>query len=355
MVRKLKFSEAINEAIDLSMGKDPSVYIIGEGVPDPKGVFGTTLGLFSKYGRNRVLDMPLSENGMTGMAIGSALVGMRPIMTHQRADFVLLAVDQIVNIASKWHYMFGGQANVPLTIRMMVGRGWGQGAHHSQSLQSLFMHIPGLKVVMPTTPHDAKGLLISSIEDNNPVIFMEHRWLHNTIGHVPEGIYRVPIGKANIIRSGEDITIASTSYMTLESIKASEFLAKSGVGVEVIDIRTIKPLDEELILQSVKKTGRLIVADLGWRTGGVGAEILARVAEKAFNDLKCSMKRISLPDAPTPTSRELTKVYYPRAMQIVQAVKDMLKIERTKDDEEFELAEKTVPHDVPDSSFTGPF
>ncbi|MBI4283917.1 MAG: alpha-ketoacid dehydrogenase subunit beta [Chloroflexi bacterium] len=355
MARELKFFQAINEAIDLCLAKDPTVYIMGLGVPDPKGIFGSTLGLQPKYGSMRVMDMPAAENGMTGVAIGSALVGMRPIMTHQRVDFALLALEQIVNQAANWHYMFGGQASVPLTIRMIIGRGWGQGAQHSQSLSSLFMHIPGLKVVLPATPYDAKGLLIASIEDNNPVIFMEHRWLYNTVGQVPEGVYRVPLGKANIIRKGEDITIVSTSYMTLESIKASDFLAKSGVGVEVVDIRSLKPLDEELILQSVRKTGRLIVADLGWRTAGAGAEILARVAENAFHDLKCPMKRIALPDVPTPTSPALARAYYPRAIQIVHAVKDMLGIARTQDDEEFELADSAVPHDVPDDSFTGPF
>ena len=355
MSRELKFFQAINEAIDLCMAKDPAVYIMGLGVPDPKGVFGSTLCLQQKYGSMRVVDMPTSENGMTGVAIGSALVGMRPIMTHQRVDFALLAIEQIINQAAKWHYMFGGQMRVPLVIRMVIGQGWGQGPQHSQSLQAWFAHIPGLKVVMPTTPYDAKGLLISSIEDNNPVIFIEHRWLYNFIGHVPEGVYRVLIGKARIVRSGEDITIASTSYMTLESIKASDILAKAGVSVEVVDIRTIKPLDEELILESVKKTGRLIVVDSGHIIGGVGAEVAARVVERAFHDLKCPIKRISLPDCPTPTSPGLTKFYYPRASQIVKATKHMLDLEITKDDNEFESLDESVPHDVPDKYFTGPF
>ena len=355
MSRELKFFQAINEAIDLCMDKDPAVYIMGLGVPDPKGVFGSTLGLQQKYGSMCVMDMPTSENGMTGVAIGSALVGMRPIMTHQRIDFALLAIEQIVNQAANWHSMFGGQMRVPLVIRMIIGRGWGQGPQHSQSLQAWFAHVPGLKVVMPTTPYDAKGLLISSIEDNNPVIFIEHRWLYNIKGHVPEGVYRVPIGKARIVRSGEDITIASTSYMTLESIEALDILAKAGVSVEVVDIRTVKPLDEELILESVKKTGRLIVVDSGYIIGGVGAEVVARVVEKAFYDLKCPVKRIGLPDCPTPTSPGLTKFYYPRANQIVEAIRDMLNLEGTKDDNELELLNESVPHDVPDKYFTGPF
>ena len=353
--REITFAQALNEATDLCLEKDPSVYLMGLGVPDPKGIFGTTLNLAQKYGDKRVFDMPVSENGMTGVAVGSAIVGMRPVMTHQRMDFTLMAADQIINNAAKWHYMFGGKLSIPLTIRMIIGMGWGQGAQHSQSLQAMFMHIPGLKVVMPATPHDAKGLLISSIEDNNPVIFLEHRWLFNVKGHVPEGIYRVPIARAAVVRSGKDVTLAATSYMTLESIRAAEILAKGGVSVEVVDIRTIKPLDSDLILESVRKTGRLIVADSGCITGGAGAEVVAEAAESAFSDLKCPVKRIGLPDCPTPTSPGLSRYYYPRARQIVEAVRNMLNIKITEDDSEFELLDDSIPHDVPDKYFTGPF
>jgi len=262
-IRQLKFFQALNEAIDLCMAMDPVVYVMGLGVPDPKGIFGTTLGLQQKYGSQRVMDMPTAENGMTGVAIGSALVGMRPILTHQRIDFALLAIEQMVNQAAKWHYMFGGQMRIPLVMRMIVGRGWGQGPQHSQSLQAWFAHVPGLKVVMPTTPYDAKGLLIASIEDNNPVVFIEHRWLYNITGHVPEGVYRVPLGRARVIRAGDDLTIAATSYMTLEALRAAEILAEDGVRAEIVDIRTLKPLDEGTILESVRKTGHLIVADAG--------------------------------------------------------------------------------------------
>ncbi len=208
--RKLRFFQATKEAVDLCMAKDPAVYVMGLGVPDPKGIFGTTLGLQQKYGSARVMDMPASENGMTGVAIGSALVGMRPIITHQRLDFALLAVEQIVNQAANWHYMFGGKTSIPLVIRMIIGRGWGQGAQHSHDLQAWFAHIPGLKVVMPATAYDAKGLLISSIEDNNPVIFIEHRWLFNITYYVPEGIYHVPLGRARLIREGTVVTVTAT-------------------------------------------------------------------------------------------------------------------------------------------------
>ncbi|HEY9765762.1 MAG TPA: alpha-ketoacid dehydrogenase subunit beta, partial [Chroococcales cyanobacterium] len=218
--RELTYSQAINEALDQALERDPSVYLIGEGVPDPKGIFGTTLGLQEKFGSARVMDMPLSENGMTGVAVGSALMGLRPVMVHQRLDFALLALDQIVNHAAKWHYMFAGQQSVPLVIRLILGRGWGQGPQHSQSLHSWFAHIPGLKVVMPTTPHDAKGLLMKSIEDDNPVIFIEHRWLHDIKGEVPTEPYGVALGSCRVAREGKDLTIVSASYMTLEALKA---------------------------------------------------------------------------------------------------------------------------------------
>ncbi len=351
MNRELKFSQAINEAIDLCMAKDPSVFIMGLGVPDPKGIFGTTLGLQKKYGAMRVMDMPTSENGMTGVAIGSALVDVRPIITHQRVDFVLLAIEQIVNQAAKWHYMFGGKMNVPLVIRMIVGRGWGQGPQHSQSLQSWFAHVPGLKVVMPATPYDAKGLLITSIEDNNPVIFIEHRWLHNITGHVPENLYRVPLGQARIAKEGKDLTIVASSYMTLEAIRAAESLAQENIHAEVIDIRTLRPLDEETIFTSIRKTGRLIVADTGWKAFGVGAEIVARVAEEHLNALKAPPSRVALPDTPSPSSPSLANHFYPRAVHIVNTAKVML----GKSVDIGSLEEPTTPLDVPDPSFTGPF
>ena len=353
MSRELKFSEAIKEAIDLCMDRDPAVYVIGLGVPDPKGVFGSTLGLQQKYGSGRVMDMPASENGMTGVAIGSALVGMRPIMIHHRIDFAILSMEQIVNQAANWHYMFGGQMSIPLVIRMIIGRGWGQGPQHSQSLQAWFAHVPGLKVVMPTTPYDAKGLLISSVEDNDPVIFLEHRWLHNICGDVPEGIYRVPLGQGRLARHGKDVTLAATSYMVMESLRAAEALAHAGVEVEVIDIRTLKPLDTALILESVHKTGRLVVADTGWKTGGVAGEVVSAVTEMAFESLKCSPRRIALPDCPTPTSPALSKHYYPRAVQIASAIGEMMQIPQ----ERIELPQEGsgVPLDVPDNSFTGPF
>lgn len=349
--RELRYFEAIHEAVNLCMQQDPAVYIMGLGVPDPKGVFGTTLGLQKKYGPQRVMDMPCSENGMTGIAIGSALVGMRPVMTHQRVDFALLSLEQIINQAAKWHYMFAGQMNVPLVIRLVIGRGWGQGPQHSQSLESVFAHIPGLKVVMPSTPYDAKGLLISSIEDNNPVIFLEHRWLHSLSGPVPEKMYRVPIGKPKILRKGKDITIVATSYMTIEALRAWQYLKSLGVEAELIDLRTLRPLDDAPVISSVKKTGRLLVIDTGWTSFGVGAEIVSRVAEKCFSGLSAAPCRIGLPEVPTPTSAALSDHYYPQAEDIIRAVLKML---RKKIPSPLPRMH-TGPLDVPDPGFTGPF
>jgi acetoin:2,6-dichlorophenolindophenol oxidoreductase subunit beta len=353
MQRALKFFQAIHEALDLSMAEDSSVYLMGLGVPDPKGIFGTTLGLEKKYGTHRVMDMPTAENGMTGVAIGSALVGMKPVMMHQRLDFALLAVEQIVNQAAKWHYMFSGEFRVPLVIRLIVGRGWGQGPQHSQSLQSWFAHIPGLKVIMPVTPYDAKGLLISSIEDGNPIIFIEHRWLHNTFGEVPEGVYRVPIGKARIARAGKDATIVATSHMVLEALKAAEMLSKNGIEVEVVDVRTLRPLDLETIVTSVTKTGHLVAADTGWKIGGFGSEIVASVVEQAFDSLKSPPQRIGLADCPIPASLALSNLCYPRATDLSAAVCKLLGARANV----FSLSEETdaIPLDVPDASFSGPF
>jgi pyruvate dehydrogenase E1 component beta subunit len=353
MPREITYANAILEATAQCMAEDSSVYIMGLGVPDPKGIFGTTLGLRDKFGDNRVMDMPVSENGMTGVAIGSAIVGMRPIMTHQRIDFMLLALDQIINNAAKWHYMFGGKMKVPLAIRLLIGRGWGQGPQHSQSLQSIFTHIPGLKVVMPFTPYDAKGLLVSAIRDNNPVIFIEHRWLHNVTGIVPEEIYSVPLGKARILKEGKDITIVSSSHMVLESLKAADYLERDGIAAEVIDIRTLKPLDRQSIVNSVEKTGRLLAVDGACHTAGFAAEIIASVTEKTFGYLKSSPQRITFPDLPTPTSPALANIYYPRTINIINAARLMFDLQE-KTEEELGI-QHDQPLDVPDKSFTGPF
>ncbi len=353
MNRQINFAQAILEAIEQCMKDDSSVYIMGLGVTDPKGVFGTTLGLEKKFGSKRVLDMPVAENGMTGIAIGSALVGMRPILTHQRVDFMLLSLDQIINNAAKWHYMFGGKMNMPIVIRMIIGRGWGQGPQHSQNLSPVFAFIPGLKVVMPATAYDAKGLLISAIEDNNPVLFIEHRWLYGILDHVPEKMYRESLGRARITRRGKDITVVSSSYMVLEAVRAGEILEKDGIDTEIIDLRTIRPLDEESIIKSVTKTGRLVVADETWGSFGIAAEVIALVVEQGYSILKSNPQRITFPDIPTPTSHALAKYYYPRAIDIVNCVRSMLNLP-IKSVKEAGMISR-IPLDVPDKTFTGPF
>ncbi|MFZ2956851.1 MAG: transketolase C-terminal domain-containing protein [Candidatus Ozemobacteraceae bacterium] len=352
MTRIITFAKAINEALFEAMDQDKSVICYGLGVDDPKGVFGTTLGLKEKFGPERVFDMPTSENAMLGVGIGASFNGIRPIMTHQRLDFFLLALDQLVNNAAKWHYMFGGQVGVPITIRLLIGQGWGQGPTHSQSLQSWFAHIPGIKVVMPTTPSDAKGLLLESIFDNNPVVFIEHRWLHNLEGDVPQGNFRIPMGKAQLLKTGEDLTMVSFSNMSIEAFHAVEILEANGISCDLVDLRTIKPLDWETVFASVKKTGRLMALDTGNEFCSVAGEIIARVSMECFPHLKTPPKRLALPDVPTPTSSALTKGYYKRAEDIVKMAGSLLE----KDISAEALEKKrTFPHDVPGTWFKGPF
>ena len=323
-MREISYAQAINEALHQMIGKDERISLIGQGVTSPWYVGATTVGLFDRFGSQRIIDTPVSENGVSGVAVGAALAGMRPILTHPRMDFMYYAMDQIANSAASWYYMFGGQISVPLTIWGIINRGGEQGAQHSQALQAMFAHIPGLKVVMPSTPCDAKGLLIASIEDDNPVVYIDDRWLYSDVGEVSDEIYSIPIGEAVVRREGKDITVVATSYMALEASKAAASLEKEGVDVEVIDIRSLKPLDENLLFESIGKTGRLVIADAGWKTCGVGAELGALVAEKAFSSLKAPIRRVSLPDVPAPASSVLEKIYYPGARNIISAITGLL-------------------------------
>jgi len=322
--RKLSFSSAINEALHQIMSNDDSVFLIGQGVKSPWYVGSTCQGLLEKFGPERVIDTPVSENAITGSAVGAAITGMKPVVVHPRMDFMMYAMDPIINEAANWHYMCGGRSSVPVVIWGIVNRGGEQAAQHSQAFQALFAHVPGLKVVMPSTPYDAKGLLVSAIRDENPVVYVDDRWFYGHEGHVPEEIYEVPIGKGIIRKKGKDLTLISSSYMAFESLKAAEELVKQGIDVELIDLRTIKPLDEKLILKSVKKTGRIVIADGGWKNFGVSAEISALVSEKAFKYLRASIKRVSLPDSPAPASRTLESSYYKRSEDIVEAVKEVV-------------------------------
>jgi acetoin:2,6-dichlorophenolindophenol oxidoreductase subunit beta len=326
--RQLQFSLAINEALDLMMAKDKRVFIIGQGVKSPWYVGNTTRGLLSKYGERRIIDTPVSENAITGCGVGAAIAGMRPIVVHPRVDFLMYGLDPIINQAANWNYMFGGNAPVPVVFWLIVNRGGEQAAQHSQALHALFSHIPGLKVVMPSNSYDAKGLLISAIEDNNPVVYIDDRWLYNKSCFVPEGIYRVPLGSAVVRKRGKNITIAALSYMVKEALIAAEILRKEGIDAEIIDLRSAKPLDKKTVFTSVKKTGRFIVADNGWLTCGFSAEVSALVSEKLFNYLKSPVQRVALPDLPAPASRTLEKAYYPNASLIVKNVKQMLRKEK---------------------------
>ena len=350
MDRKINFAKAINEATELSMKKFSNVFIFGLGVPDPKGIFGTTTGLQKKFGKNRVFDMPLAENGMTGVAIGAALNGYRPIITHQRIEFALLSIEQIINQAAKWNYMTAGKQQVPIVIRMIVGRGWGQGPQHSQNLESLFAHIPGLKVVMPFSPKDAKGLLISSIEDNNPVVFIEHRWLHSIQQRVPKIYYKTPIGKARLITRGKNISFLSYSFGIFECLKAAKILKKKyNIFAEVVDLRTIRPIDKKTILNSVKKTKKAIVVDNSWKSFGVSSEVLSIIYEGLGKRYLNSVVRVGNVEVPCPSTRALAKDYYSNYINIINETLKMFKIKNKF------IAENSLLNDVPDTNFTGPF
>lgn len=324
--RKLQYSLAINEALHQMMVFDKTVFLIGQGVKSPWYVGNTARGLLDKFGPDRIIDTPVSENAITGAAVGAAIVGMRPIVVHPRMDFMMYAFDPIVNEAANWHYMCGGDSSVPVVIWGIINRGGEQAAQHSQALHSLFAHVPGLKVVMPSTPYDAKGLMISAIMDDNPVVFIDNRCLYGLEGEVPHGMYTVPIGKGVIREKGEDVTLAAISYMANESVKASHILKKEGIGVEVIDIRSAKPIDKDIILKSVKKTGRLVIADVGWKTCGFSAEIASLVSENIHGYLRSPVVRVTLPDVPAPASRLLEKIYYPDCNTIIDSIKNILKV-----------------------------
>ncbi len=323
-MRRISYAEAINEALHQKLAADASVFLIGQGVTSPWYVGNTTTGLIDRFGSERVIDTPVSENGSTGLAIGAALAGLRPVLVFPRMDFMYYALDQIANHAANWHYMFGGQFSIPLTIWAIVNRGGEQAAQHSQAIQAIFSHLPGLRVVTPSNPHDAKGLLLASIDDDNPIVFIDNRWLYEDTGEVPEERYTVPINKGAVLRKGKDVTIAASSYMVKEVLKAAGLLKKDGITAELIDLRSLKPLDENLLLNSVKKTGRIVVADGGWRTCGIAAEVLALVAEKALGYLQAPAIRVNLPDAPAPASRTLEEAYYPKADNIIKATRGVL-------------------------------
>jgi pyruvate dehydrogenase E1 component beta subunit len=323
-MRPLTYAQAIREAHAQLLRTDPRVFLLGQGLWSPWYAGTSLMDIDKEFGRDRILDSPVSENATTGAAIGAAMAGMRPIVFHPRMDFMLLAVDPIVNQAANWAYMFDGQVQVPVVIRAAINRGGEQAAQHSQALQALFMHVPGLKVVMPSTPYDAKGLLVAAVRDGNPVMYIDDRWLYDDEGDVPEELYEVPIGRAAVRRSGRDVTVVATSYMAAQAARAVQTLAQDGIDAELIDLRTLKPWDTETVFASVRKTGRLVIADAAWKTGGAAAEIAAAVAEELFDALTRPVVRVCLPDAPAPMSAPLEQAYYVGADDIVTAVRRLL-------------------------------
>lgn len=324
-MRQIKYWQALSEGIVQAMERDPNIFMTGIAVDYTSGIFGSTVEATKRFGPTRVFDSPAMENALTGIAVGAAAVGKRPIIVHPRNDFMFLAFDNLLNLATKWRYMFGGTNGItPIVVRAVVGRGWGQGATHSQSTHAPLAHFPGLTVAMPAFPKDAKGLMLSALQHTGPVVILEHRSLYDTVGEVPEEPIATPFGKAAVAREGSDITIVANSFMSYEAVHAADELAKVGIRAEVIDLRTIRPLDEETILASVKKTGRLIVADTSWELCGTSSEVAALVAEKGFSYLKGPVRRIALANCPAPVSQPLEKAFYPTASTIAKAAMVML-------------------------------
>ena len=316
---KMTFAQALNDAHRIEMQRDPNIYVAGEDVGVYGGIFGVTTGLLDRFGPKRVRDTPITESAIIGTAVGAAACGLRPVIELMFVDFIGVSMDQLFNQAAKMKYMFGGKARIPMVLRASCGAGIGAAAQHSQCLESWFMHVPGLKVVMPSTPCDAKGLLISSIRDDNPVVFLEHKLLYAQEGEVPEGEYTVPLGKADVKREGKDLTIVATAQMVHVALAAAEKLAADGTSVEVVDPRTLSPLDEETILNSVKKTHRLVIVTEDVRFAGSGAEIAALVAEKAFDRLDGPIVRVAAPPVPVPFSPALEKEYIPGVEKVLKA------------------------------------
>lgn len=324
-MRKITYAEAIREALRQEMRRDESIFLIGEDIGIYGGAFGVTYGLINEFGEERVRDTPISELAIVGTSLGAAITGMRPVAEIMFMDFTTLAMEQIVNQAAKMKYMFGGKAKVPMVIRTAAGSGTGAAAQHSQSLEAWFTHIPGLKVVMPSTPYDAKGLLISSIRDDNPVIFIEHKLLYKISGEVPEEEYEIPLGVADIKRKGEDLTIIATSIMVQRAISASKELKKEGISVEILDPRTLKPYDKKTIIESIKKTGKVIIVHEACKTGGFGAEIAAMISEsESFDYLDSPIRRLGGLDIPIPYNRNLEKHAVPQIEDIINVTKELI-------------------------------
>lgn len=324
-VRELTYSQAIQEAMAIALESDPRVFLMGEDIGVYGGAFQVTGDLVERFGTDRVIDMPISELGGAGLAVGAAMTGMRPIFEFQFSDFATLAMEQIVNQAAKMRFMLGGEVSVPLVMRFPAGSGTGAAAQHSQSLEAWLAHVPGLKVIQPATPHDAKGLLLAAVQDPDPVMIFEHKLLYKVKGAVPEGHYTVPIGKAEIRRRGRDATIVATSIMVPKSLEAADILQAEGIDVEIVDLRTIRPIDREMVVSSVKKTTRLLCVYEAVKTLGIGAEISAMIAEsEAFDYLDAPIMRLGGADSPIPYNPELEKAVVPQVPDIVEGIRNLV-------------------------------
>ncbi len=320
---QMSYVEGLRDGIRIEMKKDSNIYMAGEDVGIFGGCFGQTAGLFQEFGGERIIDTPISETVIVGHAVGAAAAGLRPIVEIMFIDFIGVCMDEILNQAAKMRYMFGGKAKLPMVIRTTCGAGVGAAAQHSQSLEAFLTHIPGIKVVMPATPADAKGLMAAAIRDDNPVVYIEHKGLLGFKGEVPEGEYVVPLGKADIKREGTDVTIVAWSAMVHQALAAAEALAQEGISAEVIDPRTLAPFDKDSVLQSLEKTGKLVIVHEAVKTGGLGGEIAALVADEGFDLLDAPIKRVTAPDCPVPFSSYLEAHYLPSQDKIVKAVKEM--------------------------------
>ena len=320
----MKYREALRAALDEEMSRDPTVFCIGEGIGERGGSYKVTEGLLARFGKDRVIDTPLSEAGFVGVGVGAAIAGRRPVVEILFIDFLLQAMDQVVNQAAKYRFMSGGQGHVPLVIRTQGGTGNSLAGQHSQSLEALYYHVPGLKVVMPATPRDAKGLLLSAIRDDDPVIFIEHKLLYLTDGEVPDGDDPIPLGQADIKRAGSDVTLVAWSHMVTKALLAAEQLAGEGISVEVIDLRTLVPMDEACVLESVRRTGRLVIAQEAVKRGGVGSDVAAMVAERAFEALRAPIVRVAGWNTTIPFNLALEKASVPQVADIVAGVRSVM-------------------------------
>lgn len=350
--RDVTVAQAIREAQQFVLQAHSETLILGLNAASPAGMFGTMSGLSKEFGNQRVIETPASEAACTGISLGMASSGLRPILIHQRVDFAVLAMDQLVNQVAKWHFMYGGRLRAPLVVRMIVGRGWGQGPQHSQALHAWFAHVPGLRVVMASFPEEARNSFYWSVLDDAPVVFIEHRWMHLVKGKISSGPPRPEISSSIVRRVGSDVTLVSTSFMTVECLEAAKLLSSRGIQAEVVEVVTVSPLDTSILVESVTKTGRLLVADIGVAQFGISSEIIFRVLEDGRVSLRSTPGRIGLPCVPTPSGPRASARFYPTSITVANAVLDLVKAPQSA---RFSEIKTDTQLDIPDEDFLGPY